>query len=132
MSETLIVEVPVVSIQLVDEGTTVLVSENVVQSVEVSTPTVSLSVEENITNLSVSLLGAQGIQGVKGDSAFFYDHDQSTPSAVWTITHNLNAYPVATVFDSAGAQCEGLFGYPSLNVMTITFSAAFSGRAYVI
>jgi hypothetical protein len=36
------------------------------------------------------------------------------------------------VLDSAGTQCEGTFSYPSKNTMVITFTAAFTGTAYVI
>jgi len=31
-----------------------------------------------------------------------------------------------------GTQCEGTFSYPTVNQMVITFTAAFSGVAYVI
>jgi hypothetical protein len=51
---------------------------------------------------------------------------------VWTINHNLGGNPTAVVLDSAGTQCEGTFSYPSVNQMVITFTAAFSGVAYVI
>jgi len=36
------------------------------------------------------------------------------------------------VLDSAGTQCEGTFSYPSTNQMIITFTAAFTGTAYVV
>lgn len=76
---------------------------------------------------------APGPQGVSGDPAqVFYTHTQNTPSAIWTINHNLGGNPTAVVLDSAGTQCEGTFSYPSVNQMVITFTAAFSGVAYVI
>jgi len=71
--------------------------------------------------------------GPQGNAAqVFYVHTQSSPSAVWTINHDLGAQPTAVVLDSAGTQCEGTFSYPSANQMVITFTAAFSGTAYVI
>jgi len=76
---------------------------------------------------------APGPQGSSGTPAqVFYTHTQNTPSAVWTINHNLGGNPTAVVLDSAGTQCEGTFSYPSVNQMVITFTAAFSGVAYVI
>jgi len=78
-------------------------------------------------------LGPQGPSGPQGSTAnVFYTHVQATPSAVWTIAHNLNGYPTAVVLDSAGTQCEGSFNYTDTNTMVITFTAAFSGNAYVI
>lgn len=77
--------------------------------------------------------GSVGPAGPKGDTAsVFYVHTQATASDIWTINHNLGGNPTAVVHDSAGTQCEGNFSYPSINQMTITFSAAFSGVAYII
>lgn len=73
---------------------------------------------------------APGPQGNAAD--VFYTHTQAVASAVWTINHNLGGEPTAVVLDSAGTQCEGTFSYPSKNQMIITFTAAFTGTAYVI
>jgi hypothetical protein len=60
-----------------------------------------------------------------------YSHNQSSPSAVWSITHNLGKKPSVAVFDSAGDQCFGEINHTSNNSLTITFSASFSGAAYL-
>jgi hypothetical protein len=83
------------------------------------------------TNAIVEIT-APGPQGVAAAAQIFYTHTQNSPSAVWTINHNLGGNPTAVVLDSAGTQCEGTFSYPSVNQMVITFTAAFSGVAYVI
>lgn len=71
--------------------------------------------------------------GPQGNAAqVFYVHTQAVASAVWTINHNLGGEPTAVVLDSAGTQCEGTFSYPSKNQMVITFTASFTGTAYVI
>lgn len=71
--------------------------------------------------------------GPQGNAAqVFYTHTQAVASSVWTINHNLGGEPTAVVLDSAGTQCEGTFSYPSRNTMVITFTAAFTGTAYVI
>lgn len=63
----------------------------------------------------------------KQDKNFYFT--QTTASDTWTITHNLNKYPSATVIDSAGTEVVGNITYNSLNQITITFSGAFKGSA---
>lgn len=60
-----------------------------------------------------------------------YLHTQNTAASTWTINHNLGKYPSVTVVDSAGDQVEGDVNYPGLNQATVTFSAPFSGRAFL-
>lgn len=60
-----------------------------------------------------------------------YAHTQGTASATWTISHNLDFYPNVTVIDSAGTIVEGEIAYTSRNQVVLTFSAAFSGKAYL-
>lgn len=60
-----------------------------------------------------------------------YAHNQGTASATWTIVHNLDFYPNVTVQDSAGTIVEGEIAYTSRNQIVLTFSAAFSGKAYL-
>ncbi len=91
-----------------------------------------INVINETPTVTVSSPGPQGIPGTFDSSDIFYVHTQGTPSATWTINHNLNGNPTAVVLDSAGTQCEGTFSYPTLNQMVITFTAAFSGTAYVV
>lgn len=63
--------------------------------------------------------------------AVAFAHTQGVSSNSWTITHNLNFYPNVTVIDSAGTVVEGEIFYTSRNVLTVTFSGAFSGKAYL-
>lgn len=72
--------------------------------------------------------GPPGTNGV-GDKSFRYE--QSTPSAVWTISHNLNKYPSVVVIDSANDVCEGHIAYPTPNRTVLTFSAPFTGVAHL-
>jgi len=60
-----------------------------------------------------------------------YRHVQSVASAVWTIAHNLGFYPNVSVVDSTGREVVGEIDYTSMNVVTLTFSAAFGGEAYL-
>lgn len=56
---------------------------------------------------------------------------QSTASTTWTIAHNLGYNPNVTVVDSTGTVCEGDIVYTNTNTITLTFSQAISGTAYV-
>lgn len=58
-----------------------------------------------------------------------YEYTQASPSDTWVITHNLNKRPSITVIDSAGDEVEGAVTIDSLNQVTITFCAPFSGSA---
>ena len=60
-----------------------------------------------------------------------YTHLQVSSSNTWVINHNLNFYPNVTVQDSAGTIYEGEISYTNLNSITVTFSSAFSGKAYL-
>lgn len=73
--------------------------------------------------------GALGLGGGGGTSDNF-SFTQSTPASVWTITHNLGRFPSVTVSDSTGRVVEGDINYVSVNQLTVTFIAAFSGSAY--
>lgn len=56
---------------------------------------------------------------------------QGTPATTWSIFHNLGKYPSVSVVDSANNEVVGDVQYNSANQVTITFSAAFSGKAYL-
>lgn len=60
-----------------------------------------------------------------------FEHIQGVASATWTIVHNLKFYPNVTVQDSAGNIVEGEIAYTNSDSLVITFSAAFSGTAYL-
>lgn len=65
----------------------------------------------------------------KGDKQ--YKHNQTTTAATWTINHNLEKFPSVTVVDSSGRKVLGEIQYPDDNTVILTFSAAFSGSAYL-
>lgn len=58
-----------------------------------------------------------------------HEYNQSSPSDTWTIIHGLNKRPSVTVLTSAGDEVEGAVTVDSLNQITITFCAPFSGKA---
>ena len=60
-----------------------------------------------------------------------YEHMQGAASSSWSITHNLGFKPNVTVIDSAGNIVEGEIAYTNSNSLTVSFSSAFSGTAYI-
>lgn len=99
----------------IDKPTLVLEGQEISMSMETETLTLTL------TEGPVTLGGAQP-----------YEHVQAIPEAIWTVTHNLGRMPSVTVTTSAGDVVVGHVNHTSIHELTITFSAAFAGRAYLV
>ena len=56
---------------------------------------------------------------------------QATPSATWSIQHNLNKFPSVTSVNNSNIKMFGEVTYVDENNLTINFSAGFSGKAYM-
>jgi hypothetical protein len=76
----------------------------------------------NVTNVTAGAVNARPVA---------YHHVQNVASNVWLINHKLMFYPNLTTLDSAGSVCEGEIEHMSKDQVKITFSAAFSGQAYL-
>lgn len=79
--------------------------------------------------------GTLGTTGTETENALrgadkHFTYVQTTASSKWEVVHNLNKLPAVTVIDSAGTIVEGQVQHLSLNKVIISFSAAFSGKAY--
>jgi cytoskeletal protein RodZ len=105
-----------------------------------------VQIDKSGNHVSISYGGPQGVQGPTGPTGptgpagitagqipalVSYTHNQSATSTTWTITHNLNFKPNVTVFDSAESMVEGSVTHTSNTTLSITFSAAISGRAHL-
>lgn len=90
-----------------------------------------------VRQIVVTAPGPQGPAGLAGTQAedipdlVSFVHNQITSSTNWTVNHNLNFYPNVTVYDSAGSMVEGSVNHISPTSLTITFSGAISGKAYL-
>jgi hypothetical protein len=56
---------------------------------------------------------------------------QGSAAATWVIDHTLGGKPQVTIVDSADTHVFGEVQYNSNTQVTVTFSAAFSGKAYL-
>ncbi len=92
---------------------------------------------DNYNNLSnkpsingVTLVGNKTSEelGIVCDKTFAYN--QALSSNVWEIKHDLDKYPAVTVVDSGGSVVIGEIVYIDKNNVRITFTSAFSGKAY--
>ena len=81
----------------------------------------------NLKTKTTNIIALSKIINLKSTFVFH----QSVPSATWVIEHNLNKFPSVTVVNSAKEQVIGSLKYNTTNKLTLTFSAPFSGDAYL-
>jgi hypothetical protein len=60
-----------------------------------------------------------------------YEHTQSVSSASWVIAHNLGKIPCVFIQDDLGNEVSGDIVLTDSNNLTINFSSAFTGKAYL-
>jgi len=73
--------------------------------------------------------GPVGPQGPPGGEAFVYQ--QVSASTVWTIQHNLGYYPSVTTVSVTTDEIIGNLHYVNDNEVTVTFTYAQMGYAYL-
>ena len=66
-----------------------------------------------------------------GTEGYEYTFTQSAAAATWTINHNLDRFPSVTTVDSAGSIINGAITYTDSNTITVVFTSATSGKAYL-
>lgn len=78
------------------------------------------------------LIGAGKVTATKiATDTLGYTYVQGTAQATWVIAHPLSFRPNVAVVDSAGNEVEGDVKYDSATQITLSFTAAFSGTAYL-
>jgi hypothetical protein len=115
-------------------GGLVLVDSTSTEIVELQPDIVVVEREPQVEVVEVGIAGPQGPPGppgAAGSALQAWVHDQSTPSATWTVDHPLDFYPSVSVVDTLGRTCYGEVSYPSATQVVVTFSAMFSGKAYL-
>jgi hypothetical protein len=112
-----------------DSASTIIKIDNKTSVIKTISSTNIVFVEPNASNIFT--IGIQGIAGVNGtDADKHYAHSQSVASNNWIVTHNLNKFPSVSVVDSGKNVVEGEVNYIDSNNVSISFSGAFSGKAY--
>jgi len=80
--------------------------------------------------------GVQGIQGAAGTLVFnvalvSFTYEKQSNSTTWNITHNLGFRPNVIVMDYGQNNIECDIAHIDENRLTLTFSEAISGYAYL-
>jgi hypothetical protein len=75
--------------------------------------------------------GPAGPAGPPGPTGTGFIFTQSSPSAIWTIVHNLNRWPSVTVVDSGNSEIIPNVVYTNSNQVIATFGSPTSGKAYL-
>ena len=84
------------------------------------------------TGTSSQVLLADGTVGsLSAGADKNYVHIQGSASSTWTINHGLAKFPSVTVVDSGNNVVVGSTSMVDNNNLTITFTASFSGKAYL-
>lgn len=112
-------------------GMNVVTIDDDVTEVVVNDDQITVNVSEQVVKVEIGTSGPQGPVWIPDPDALSYVHNQSTPSATWNITHPLSFIPSVIVVDSAGNVVEGSYQYTGANTLVLTFSGAFSGKAYL-
>jgi len=60
-----------------------------------------------------------------------YTHTQASPNTSWAIVHDLGGKPSVTIVDTSDTHVVGDVTYNSETSITVSFTAAFSGYAYL-
>lgn len=123
-----------------DAPTTSTTSRTITTAPSTTTPPSDPAIailQSKVAQLSLSIAWLQGglaeeqaaIDALQAGGTFEYA--QMTASSTWVIEHNLGKHPSVTVIDSGGDEVEGHLVYDSDDQLTLIFSAAFSGTAYL-
>jgi len=92
-----------------------------------------VTLENYASNGVISLDGyyifSEFVDAATGDKNYVHPQDQA--SAIWTVQHNLNKFPSVTSVNTNNIEMYGEVVFNDLNSLTINFSAAFSGQAFI-
>ncbi len=97
-----------------NEKDEIIISDSQSSNPNLKTKTTNIDALSKIINLKSTFVFSQGV-----------------PSAIWTVVHDLNKFPSVTVVNSHNEEVIGDLKYDKTNQLTLTFSAPFSGQAYI-
>jgi hypothetical protein len=73
-------------------------------------------------------VGPPGPMGPPGGASFTFQQD--VPSALWSVTHDLNRFPSVTVVDTGGSEVWPDVHYLDAMSVDLAFGSPTTGRAY--
>ena len=90
----------------------------------------AIALTKTSTTMTVTLT-QQDLGTLSSTLTVGYIYQQTTPASVWTITHNLGKCPAVCVVDTSGNEVVGQLQHVNVNQLILTFSAPFSGEAFL-
>jgi hypothetical protein len=73
--------------------------------------------------------GLQGEQGPQGPFAPQFEQSFAAAASVWVVVHNMDVFPVVTLYDDYGFEISGDVVMPDRNTVVVTFAVPMSGTA---
>lgn len=73
--------------------------------------------------------GPPGAKGEQGPFAPTFDQSFASPQSTWVIVHNMDVYPVVSLYDPYGFEISGDIAMPDRNTVVVMFEVPFSGTA---
>lgn len=77
----------------------------------------------------VGPVGQVGPPGPQGPFAPIFEQTFASPSTMWVIVHNLDAYPTVDIYDLYGYEISGDVAMPDRNTVVVLFDVAVAGTA---
>jgi hypothetical protein len=123
-------------------GPSVTISQGGAVNVSIISPLPQAIIVSPLISQAVTITGSvlgpgciQGIQGIQGIPGTNGTNDKNYVQAFTSVSslvvpHNLAKQPSVTIVDSSGIECEGDVVHNTINQLTLTFSASFSGNVY--
>jgi hypothetical protein len=73
--------------------------------------------------------GAKGDTGPQGPFAPIFEQTFSASSLIWVIRHDLDVFPVVSLYDLYGSAISGDVVMPDRNTVVVTFAVPLAGTA---
>lgn len=93
--------------------------------------TIKLKGKGNFIDISQTVTNQVDFEVVNIPTDANFVFNQNIPSATWEIPHNLDKFCSVEVVSDSNVVKYGNVTYTNSNSLTITFSAPFSGKAYL-
>lgn len=87
--------------------------------------------KQALINLKIAIESLVQNCAIGGGGGTTYIHTQVIPSGIWTIIHNLGKYPSVTLVDTTSEVMLGDIIYINANTITVLFTSAIDGKAYL-
>ena len=96
-----------------------------------SGPATGISYDNSLSGL-VASTAQEAIDELSLIKATFHEYEQQVASNEWLVTHNLGKLPSVTIIDSSENIVVGDVLFLNLNQVKISFTGAFTGKAYLV